>query len=465
MKIVVFGTGIIFKRNYKELISEEIIAIVDNDLNKQGQIVEDHYISSPIRIINKCEYDYVVIAVGRSMQEEISIQLRDMGEKDEKVLSISEFLGMKYPDRDIFPVATNGIRKALIICNELGYHGVPIVSLRSALCLKELGYDVTLASPCENCVFIKEANQKGITVVIQKSLLYPSKKSLEWINQYEFVLVNSYVMVLCALKIAENRSVVLWVHENSPDYKGLFFRRNMIDEYLKEYNDRIKIIAVSSIAEKNFRVIHNYYGSIETIPVAVEDWEIKRIDKKKTEKLFAIIGGIESRKGQDVFLDSWEKVDENLKKSIIVYFIGKIPDNKYYEEIAKRISKDDRFVFYNEVDQSKIKELYQEVDVVIVPSREETMSMAAIEAMMMGCNCIVSNKCGIADYIKHKENGMVFDIEHPEELAQLMEWCFFHEEELSSMRIEGRKTYEQLFSMANLKNSFKCLLTEMGKEG
>lgn len=465
MKIVIFGTGIIFRKNYKELISEEIIAVVDNDIEKKGQIIGDYCISNPSEIINKSEYDYVVIAVGSALQEEIWIQLRNLGEKDEKVLSINEFLGIKHPNREIFPAGTNGIRKALIICNELGYHGVPIVSQRSALCLKELGYDVTIASPSGNRVFISEANHKGITVVIQKSLVYPSKKSLEWINQYEFVLVNSYVMILCALKIADNRRVVLWIHENNPDYKGLYFRRNMIDAYLKEYYDRIKIVAVSSIAEKNFRVIHDYNGIIETIPVAVEDWERRRIDRKKTEKVIAVIGGIERRKGQDVFLDSWEKVNENLKKSMIVYFIGKIPDNKYYSEIANRISKDDKVFFFNEVDQSKIKELYQEIDVVIVPSREETMSMAAIEAMMMDCNCIVSNKCGIADYIKHKENGMIFDIDNPDELTLLIEWCFFHNEELSNMKREGRKTYEQFFSMDNLKVNLKGLITEMSKEG
>ena len=108
--------------------------------------------------------------------------------------------------------------------------------------------------------------------------------------------------------------------------------------------------------------------------------------------------------------------------------------------------------------QQEIQNLYERLDIVVVASREETVSMVAIEAMMMGKVCIVSNETGIAEYIVHEKNGFVFQNENENELASIMRWCYQNQQQLKIIGTNARKTYEENFSMHRFSMNIQNML-------
>ena len=64
--------------------------------------------------------------------------------------------------------------------------------------------------------------------------------------------------------------------------------------------------------------------------------------------------------------------------------------------------------------QNSMKDFYNSVDCLVMPSKEETFGLTAIEAMSYKVPVIASDVAGVADIIKEGENGFLFEIrKHP----------------------------------------------------
>ncbi len=57
-------------------------------------------------------------------------------------------------------------------------------------------------------------------------------------------------------------------------------------------------------------------------------------------------------------------------------------------------------------------------DIFILPSRSEGLPGALLEAMAAGLPCIATNECGMKELITHGENGMLFEKEREDALAE-----------------------------------------------
>ena len=149
--------------------------------------------------------------------------------------------------------------------------------------------------------------------------------------------------------------------------------------------------------------------------------------------------------------------DDIVEKSFFL-LIGKKDMNDFSEKIVRRASMINNCILLGERTQQEIQNLYERLDIVVVASREETVSMVAIEAMMMGKVCIVSNETGIAEYIVHEKNGFVFQNENENELASIMRWCYQNQQQLKIIGTNARKTYEENFSMHRFSMNIQNML-------
>ena len=57
-----------------------------------------------------------------------------------------------------------------------------------------------------------------------------------------------------------------------------------------------------------------------------------------------------------------------------------------------------------------MKDFYNSIDCLVMPSKEETFGLTAIEAMSYKVPVIASDVSGICDIIKHGENSFIFYI-------------------------------------------------------
>ena len=103
--------------------------------------------------------------------------------------------------------------------------------------------------------------------------------------------------------------------------------------------------------------------------------------------------------------------------------------------------------YWGKLSHDKTMEVVGLADVVVCPSRVETMSMTIVEGMMMEKICITTDGTGVANYITNGENGFVVKAENSDDLADTIRRIYDKKDELVKVKYNARKTYEELFSM------------------
>ena len=250
MKVGIFGCGYVYSQ-YKDLIPgcDEIVAIIDNDVTMHGTEIDGMKRIYP-REYAKIQMDIIIIMSDAAI--EMKEQLIRCGCPEKMIVHYRDYIGNTVSKQEVYSINTEcpKDKRLLIISNELGYHGGPIVAMRTAKCAKELGYDVTIVASKGQEKFIKELNNNGINVVIQEWLMHASWKNLQWVNDFDAIIVNTYPMIKCAIEISKHRDVILWLHESVESYYELEFWHEYISNGLK--NKGLKIYAVTRRACENF---------------------------------------------------------------------------------------------------------------------------------------------------------------------------------------------------------------------
>lgn len=456
MKIIIFGCGKIYNERRSNIPKDvEILGIIDNNRKFYGQKADGIDIFPPGEV-KKFHYDYVVLMSDFAVK--MKEQLLNIGCRKEKIIHYKDFFGLFPCEIKKYAGIENNKspnrKNLLIVSVALLFNGVPIVSLTTAKVAKKLGYSVTIAADAGDSRYIDEAARNGIQVLICENLKHMSAENLEWTDRYDIILVNSLPMLNLAVKISEKREVLIWIHESSAEYRHMEFWREEIQKEIQKKD--IKIYAPSERAKRHFLQYFQVEKQISVISLGIEDKNHSAI--KKRQICYGVIGPLTYLKGQDIFLSAVEELSDDTVEKSFFFLIGKKNIDDFSEKIARRASRINNCILLGERTRQETENLYELLDVVVVTSREETVSMVAIEAMMMGKVCIVSNETGIAEYIIHGKNGFVFQNENEKELASIMLWCYQNQQQLKIIGTSARKTYEENFSMYRFRKNIQNML-------
>lgn len=445
LKIVVFGLGDIYSK-VKHYIYEEkdkIVALIDNNPGLFGTVVDGYMVDNPKHIQNY-HYDSVVITSNAAL--EMKQQLIELGIESDKIIHFLDYIGnipIEVPVSQIDSMSLS----VLILSNDFGYHGGPITCMNLARVLSEKGYNVTIAIPGAEQSFLEGMTlAKSVRVIVVENLDFLSKKNLEWTDKYTYVIANTIVMARCAIKLAESRRVYLWLHESIDTYIGYEYWYDEIENGIK--NERLIICAVSDVAKKNFQNIFHIKKEIEILPYGIED-RCNRNDLYAEDEIMTVtvVANHAILKGVDVLFDAFDFISDETIKQCRFLFVGRTYDSKYGKLIREYIERNSNCEYLGELSREKLLEVYSKTDLVIIPSRRDSLPLVAAEAMMLKRPCIISDAIGTMRYMKHKYNGLIFRNENSKELAEMICWCVSHREELKTIAENARKTYEAYFTM------------------
>ena len=90
---------------------------------------------------------------------------------------------------------------------------------------------------------------------------------------------------------------------------------------------------------------------------------------------------------------------------------------KYIKELIHKYKLEKNVVFTGVLDEQKMCERYLRSNVFACPSSIENSPNSVGEAMMLGVPCVVSDVGGVADLLKHKEEGFIYQSDAPYMLA------------------------------------------------
>jgi glycosyltransferase involved in cell wall biosynthesis len=85
-----------------------------------------------------------------------------------------------------------------------------------------------------------------------------------------------------------------------------------------------------------------------------------------------------------------------------------------------------RLEFHGAVSQAALAEAMREASVLVLPSLEEGFGLVIPQALNCGLPCIVSDRVGGKDLVRHRENGSIFPVQDSAALVSELTWWAEH---------------------------------------
>lgn len=461
MKLLVFGTGEYYERFKKWIAQEDIVALLDNSPAKQHMIIDGVEVLSPLEGITR-DYDAVIIMSFyiKAMKK----QLMELGVSETKIYHFYDLRKLIRVEENQQQIRYYGITKQellrdagktiALLSTDLALGGTAIALFHMAKVLKKLGYSVVFASMMDGPLR-KRMEELDIPVVVDANLQLATMRETAWLAEFRLIICNAINYYIFLSERNLRIPMIWWLHDSAFFYDGV--DREVLRKILGE---NLRVLSVGPVPEKAF------HQAFPEMPVGqllygVDDMTGGAVKKTAHEKVsFVTIGFIEERKGQDILLQAISLLQKEIREQAVFYLIGQ-NTSLLAERIREEAKPMPEIIMTGPVGREEIDQILRDADVMVCPSREDPMPTVAAEAMSYGVPCIVSNVTGTAEYIKEKENGLIFESEDAEMLAHKITWCIENRGRLEQMGISVRQVYEQYFSMSVFEKAVERIVKDV----
>jgi glycosyltransferase involved in cell wall biosynthesis len=155
------------------------------------------------------------------------------------------------------------------------------------------------------------------------------------------------------------------------------------------------------------------------IPFGINTQYIKNAPRTTSDKMLRLgfIGTLNEHKGAHVLVKAMKRLEG---KPVTLKIFGKINEKQGYTRRLIRMSEgDSRIEFCGTFPNTEIGNVFSELDVLVVPSLwHENSPLVIYSAQLAGCPVIASNMAGMAEVVRHGENGLLFDAGNDLKLAE-----------------------------------------------
>jgi glycosyltransferase involved in cell wall biosynthesis len=310
-----------------------------------------------------------------------------------------------------------------------------------------------------------EANKRGIKTIDFKTgrrwIKFISIVSLDGdlkqqLNQFDIVHVYSVNVLPCLIGV---KSKIVWTtHGFWEKPNGL--RGKIIDKIVD------KVVCVSTDV---FNIADFKSSKKQTIFLGTNFKILKTAQDKVFEHTnvnLVCIGRFQKIKGQDILIDALEKLSKrhgeiNFNLSIVGDVNGHNQEDIDYKKLLQdKVKNTDNTNLKIKFEgfQTDVRSYIENADIVVIPSRYESFSMVAIEALSCGKPVIAPNIGGPKDIIDSDVVGMLFEAENVDSLSESIIKTI---ENFSNFNTEEALKRARIFSIENQAKQHVTLYKEV----
>ena len=251
-------------------------------------------------------------------------------------------------------------------------------------------------------------------------------------------LLRKAIFILIGLLF--NKSIIMHAHgaefhvtfSKLPKFAQLIFSKifNCCDDFIvlsKTWQDYY--VKDLKLNKEKVTVLPNPTELPAQIPVRKNSSKIK----------FGFFGRVGSRKGTFDLIEAFAKIPSNLKNrsELIIAGDGEIEVGR---KLIETHNLEDKAQFLGWIDSQTRDKLLADIDVFVLPSYNEGLPMALLEAMGWGLPVIVTPVGGIPELITSKENGLLVEPGDIQQLSEAIQGLIENENLRISLGNSARKT-------------------------
>jgi len=166
---------------------------------------------------------------------------------------------------------------------------------------------------------------------------------------------------------------------------------------------------------------------------------LQREKPRRNKFVIGAVGRLSPEKGH-IYLIKALTYLKNIDFECLI--IGDGPLRSELEKYAINENLDKKIIFLGF--QKNVAEIMRQMDVVVMPSLNETFGITIIEAFSLKKLVIASNVGGIPELVNHKITGLLFPVKDSLALAKAIEYAYNNKNEMEKI---GNNAYE--FAMKN----------------
>ncbi|MEK7159709.1 MAG: glycosyltransferase [Patescibacteria group bacterium] len=177
---------------------------------------------------------------------------------------------------------------------------------------------------------------------------------------------------------------------------------------------------------------------------------------EKEGLVIGTVGRLVREKGQKHLIRACRFIKNHDWRLIIV---GDGPLKKELSNLAISLGIADRIRFDGE--QDDVRPALEEMDVFVLPSISEGLSLVILEAAAAGKVVVATKVGGVPEIIKNKENGLLFKPKSIEQLVGHLNWIDEHREEARKMAMSLQKRVMSDFDINKTIKEYEKLYEEL----
>lgn len=182
-------------------------------------------------------------------------------------------------------------------------------------------------------------------------------------------------------------------------------------------------------------------ASVVRNPVNLESTEKIEYPDSQTIKL-ATIGRLYcQQKGQDILLRALASLENDYNFQLTLYGTG--DDEDYLKELTQYLNLDNhvRFAGY----QNDVRSIWEEEQMLVLPSHYEGMPIVVVEAMLCGRSCLVTDVAGHKEWIEDEVNGYICESSTVEAMERTLRKALNDKANWKTMGLKARERAFQLY--------------------
>lgn len=174
----------------------------------------------------------------------------------------------------------------------------------------------------------------------------------------------------------------------------------------------------------------NHFTIYNNLPTYID---IAETPCKGTPKTIGVVSRLEQIKGMDLVIPAFAEVFKK-HPGLNLLIVGDGSQRQLMESQVKEFGlPGDSVLFVGRQNQDMLQPFYDQIDILLMPSRSEGFGLTAIEGMARGCVPVVSNIGGLPEVIEDGISGLLHSSESVEDMAAKIESI-----------IDNPKLFEQL---------------------
>jgi GT2 family glycosyltransferase/glycosyltransferase involved in cell wall biosynthesis len=353
----------------------------------------------------------------------------------------------------------NGARShplVLFVSHETTLSGAPIQLVHLAGWLQRHGWNILVATP-DHGPISEMLIAAGVPTVVEPTLLTDLNHAWlrERCREFDIVVANT-IASWPAIRAANLEGIpALWyLHETLVAVR-----------LIRAIPEMASALTMADLLVTPTRQTARIYEGLTEARIEIIPYGISRppvLSASESERIrFLTLGSFEPRKGQDILAEAIARLDPATLERCSFKLAGRVLDKAFYAELRSAVGGFPQVELIEALDHSSALTLLNETDIVVLPSRDETMPIVILEAMGLSKAVISADVGGVSEWLRDGMNGLLVERENPGALSEAVAKCVSEPEFVQRIRAAGARTFDRHFTLDGYASRFAELLSSL----